>query len=99
MHICEVEIDPDTGETKVDKYTAVDDFGRIINPMIVEGRYMVVWHKELARHFMKTHYEETGQLVTASYMDYTMPRADNSEFNMDCSCTETTSTTWSQRLW
>ena len=92
-HICEVEIDPDTGETKVDKYTAVDDFGRIINPMIVEGQI----HGGLAQGigqalYENAHYDETGQLVTASYMDYTMPRADNfPEFNIGYTCTEATS--------
>ena len=92
-HICEVEIDPDTGETKVDKYTAVDYFGRIINPMIVEGQI----HGGLAQGigqalYENAHYDETGQLVTASYMDYTMPRADNfPEFNIGYTCTEATS--------
>ena len=77
-HICEVEVDQDTGETKVVKYTVVDDFGTIINPMIVEGQV----HGGVAQGigqalYENTHYDESGQLTTASYMDYTMPRADN----------------------
>ena len=77
-HICEVEIDKETGETKVVKYTAVDDFGTIINPMIVEGQV----HGGIAQGigqalYENSHYDESGQLTTASYMDYTMPRADN----------------------
>ena len=77
-HICEVEVDPDTGETKVVSYTAVDDFGNIINPMIVEGQV----HGGVAQGigqalYENAHYDDSGQLITASYMDYTMPRADN----------------------
>ena len=77
-HIAEVEIDPETGEVKVEKYTAVDDFGRIVNPLVVEGQV----HGGIAQGIGQalhenTEYDETGQLVTASYMDYTMPRADN----------------------
>jgi carbon-monoxide dehydrogenase large subunit len=92
-HICEVEIDPETGEVKVEKYTAVDDFGRIVNPMIVEGQV----HGGIAQGigqalYENTEYDETGQLITASYMDYTMPRADNfPEFNLGFTCTHATS--------
>ena len=77
-HICEVEVDKNTGETKVVAYTAVDDFGTVINPMIVEGQV----HGGVAQGigqalYENAHYDESGQLTTASYMDYTMPRADN----------------------
>ncbi|MSP11189.1 MAG: xanthine dehydrogenase family protein molybdopterin-binding subunit [Pelagibacteraceae bacterium] len=88
-HICEVEIDPETGEVKVEKYTAVDDFGRIVNPNIVEGQV----HGGIAQGigqalYENAQYDETGQLITASYMDYTMPRADNfPEFNLGFTCT------------
>ena len=91
-HICEVEVDPETGETKVVKYTAVDDFGTIINPLVVEGQV----HGGVAQGigqalYENCHYDETGQLVTASYMDYTMPRADNfPEFKLDYTCTPAT---------
>ena len=78
VHICEVEIDPDTGVTKIERWTAVDDFGTIINPMIVEGQV----HGGIAQGvgqamFEGAHYDKNGQLVTASFMDYTMPRADD----------------------
>ena len=92
-HICEVEVDPDTGETKVVTYSCVDDFGNLINPMIVEGQV----HGGLAQGigqalYENAHYDETGQLVTASYMDYTMPRADNfPEFRIEYTCTPATS--------
>ena len=92
-HICEVEVDQDTGETKVVKYTAVDDFGTIINPMIVEGQV----HGGLAQGigqalYENGHYDESGQLMTASYMDYTMPRADNfPQFKIDYTTTPATS--------
>src|SRR6202163_967240 len=76
-HICEVEIDPETGDTEVVGWTAVDDFGVIINPMIVEGQV----HGGIAQGvgqalFEGTVYDKEGQLVTAPYMDYAMPRAD-----------------------
>ena len=92
-HICEVEVDPETGETKLDSYTAVDDFGKIINPMIVEGQI----HGGIAQGigqalYENAHYDETGQLITASYMDYTMPRADHfPQFKIGYTCTEATS--------
>ena len=78
VHICEVEIDPQTGVVTVDRYTAVDDFGKLINPMIVHGQV----HGGLAQGIGQALYEgarynDDGQLVTASYMDYCMPRADN----------------------
>jgi carbon-monoxide dehydrogenase large subunit len=76
-HICEVEIDPDTGVTKIVDFTAVDDFGTVINPMIVEGQV----HGGLAQGIGQALIEgcvydrESGQLLTGSYMDYGMPRA------------------------
>ncbi len=78
VHICEVEIDPDTGVTTVERWTAVDDFGVVINPMIVEGQV----HGGVAQGIGQAlHegviYDKDGQLVTASFMDYTMPRADD----------------------
>jgi aerobic carbon-monoxide dehydrogenase large subunit len=77
-HVCEVEIDPDTGETEIAAWTAVDDFGIIINPMIVEGQV----HGGIAQGvgqalFEGVVYDKDGQLVTGSFMDYTMPRAEN----------------------
>ncbi len=76
-HICEVEIDPETGNTELVGWTAVDDFGVIINPMIVEGQV----HGGIAQGvgqalYEGTVYDKEGQLITGSYMDYAMPRAD-----------------------
>jgi carbon-monoxide dehydrogenase large subunit len=76
-HICEVEIDPETGVTEIVHWTAVDDFGVVINPMIVEGQV----HGGIAQGvgqalYEGTVYDKDGQLVTGSYMDYAMPRAD-----------------------
>jgi carbon-monoxide dehydrogenase large subunit len=76
-HIAEVEIDPDTGMIHVVRYTAVNDFGVIINPMLVEGQLhggvMQGIGQALIEH---TVYDEDGQLVTGSFMDYGLPRAD-----------------------
>jgi len=77
-HICELEIDPETGNTEIMGWTAVDDFGVIINPMIVEGQV----HGGIAQGvgqalFEGTVYDKDGQLVNGSYMDYAMPRAEN----------------------
>jgi carbon-monoxide dehydrogenase large subunit len=78
-HICEVEVDPDTGVVKVVAFTACDDFGNIINPMIVEGQV----HGGLAQGIGQALLEqcvydrETGQLLSGSLMDYALPRADD----------------------
>jgi carbon-monoxide dehydrogenase large subunit len=74
-HVCEVEVDPETGALEIVAYYAVDDVGRVINPMIVEGQL----HGGLAQGigqaiFERTVYEE-GQLLSASFMDYALPRA------------------------
>ena len=76
-YICEVEVDPDTGQTEIIQFVAADDFGNIINPMIVEGQVHGGITQGVGQALMETcHYDpETGQLVTASYMDYQMPRA------------------------
>jgi aerobic carbon-monoxide dehydrogenase large subunit len=78
-HICEVEIDPDTGVTEIVKWTAVDDFGKVINPMIVEGQV----HGGIAHGVGQALFEsciydkDTGQLLTGSMVDYSLPRADH----------------------
>jgi carbon-monoxide dehydrogenase large subunit len=77
-YVCEVEIDPETGVVTIDRFVACDDFGNVINPMIVEGQV----HGGLAQGIgqaLREHgiYNEDGQLVTGSYMDYAMPRADD----------------------
>jgi carbon-monoxide dehydrogenase large subunit len=77
-HICEVEVDAETGSTEIVAWTAVDDFGIIVNPMIVEGQV----HGGIAQGIGQALcegviYDKEGQLVTGSFMDYGMPRADN----------------------
>ena len=77
-HICEVEIDPETGVTTVQSFTAVDDIGRVINPMIVEGQVHGGVAQGIGQALLEgCSYDADGQLLTGSYMDYTMPRADN----------------------
>jgi carbon-monoxide dehydrogenase large subunit len=77
-HIAEVEIDPDTGTTDIVKWTAVDDFGVVINPLIVEGQVHGGIAQGVGQALLENAvYDKHGQLVTGSYMDYTMPRADN----------------------
>ncbi|MBV8564085.1 MAG: xanthine dehydrogenase family protein molybdopterin-binding subunit [Methylobacteriaceae bacterium] len=78
VHVCEVEIDPDTGATRIERWTAVDDFGVLINPMIVEGQVHGGIAQGVGQAMLEnTVYNADGQLVTASYMDYQMPRADD----------------------
>ena len=78
VHICELEIDPDTGVVTIERWTAVDDFGKLINPMIVEGQVHGGVAHGIGQALMEAaHYDGDGQLLTASYMDYCMPRADN----------------------
>jgi carbon-monoxide dehydrogenase large subunit len=78
-YICEVELDPDTGETRIERFTAVDDFGNVINPMIVEGQVHGGIGQGIGQALLE-HCEydnETGQLLSGSYMDYAMPRASD----------------------
>jgi carbon-monoxide dehydrogenase large subunit len=77
-HVCEVEVDPDTGIVKIDRFVAVDDFGKVVNPMIVEGQV----HGGLVQGIGQALtegcvYDDNGQLLSASYMDYWMPKADD----------------------
>jgi aerobic carbon-monoxide dehydrogenase large subunit len=78
VHICELEIDPETGVVTIDRWTAVDDFGKLINPMVVEGQVHGGIAQGVGQALLEAaHYNSDGQLLTASYMDYCMPRADN----------------------
>jgi len=78
VHICELEVDPQTGVVTIDRWTAVDDFGKLINPMIVEGQIHGGVAHGIGQALMEAaHYDADGQLLTASYMDYCMPRADD----------------------
>jgi carbon-monoxide dehydrogenase large subunit len=84
-HICAVEVDPETGEVKIEKYVAVDDCGNVINPMIVDGQIhggiaqglgQALWEEVI--------YNEDGQLVTGTLMDYALPKAHLlPEFTLD----------------
>ena len=91
-YVCEVEIDQDTGVVEIQKFVAVDDFGNVINPMIVEGQV----HGGLAQGIgqaLLEHgiYDSDGNLSTGSYMDYTMPRADDlPDFEVDMTSTPCT---------
>ncbi|TIL37985.1 xanthine dehydrogenase family protein molybdopterin-binding subunit [Mesorhizobium sp.] len=77
-YVCEVEIDPETGVTEVVQFVAADDFGNIINPMIVEGQVHGGVAQGIGQALLEgTRYDASGQLLTASYMDYAMPRADD----------------------
>ena len=75
-HICEVEVDIDTGKTEIVNWTAIDDFGTVINPMIVEGQVHGGIAQGVGQALLEgAVYDKAGQLVTGSMMDYTMPRA------------------------
>jgi carbon-monoxide dehydrogenase large subunit len=77
-HVCEVEIDPETGTIQVANFTAVDDVGRVINPMIVEGQIQGGIAQGIGQALLENAvYDAQGQLVSGSFMDYTMPRADD----------------------
>jgi carbon-monoxide dehydrogenase large subunit len=78
-HICEVEVDPATGTTQIVKFTAVDDFGKVINPMIVEGQVHGGLTQGIGQALLEgcVYDRESGQLVTGSLMDYALPRADD----------------------
>jgi carbon-monoxide dehydrogenase large subunit len=92
-YVCEVEVDPETGVTEIVKFTAVDDFGQLINPMIVEGQV----HGGIAQGIGQAMLEacrydpESGQLLSGSLMDYAMPRADDLvSFDLDMVRTDCT---------
>jgi carbon-monoxide dehydrogenase large subunit len=75
-HVCEVEVDPETGSFRITRYSVVDDVGRVINPLLVKGQL----HGGIAQGagqilFENIRYDDTGQLLSGSFMDYAMPRA------------------------
>ena len=91
-HVAEVEIDPDTGVVTVDRYSVTDDFGNLINPMLAEGQVHggVVQGigQALTEHVV---FDDDGQLLTATFMDYGMPRADDVPWiNFATECTPST---------
>ena len=77
-YACEVEVDPDTGKVSIERFCAADDFGNIINPMIVTGQVHGGLAQGIGQALLENcSYDENGQLLSASYMDYAMPRADD----------------------
>lgn len=87
-YICEVEVDEGTGKVDVVAFHCADDFGNVMNPMIVEGQVHGGVGQGIGQALLEsTTYDENGQLLTGSYMDYAMPRADDVPFyNVDYSC-------------
>ena len=85
---CEVEVDPETGKVEVLAFSAADDFGNVVNPMIVEGQVHGGLAQGIGQSMMELCvYDENGQLQSGSYMDYAMPRAEDLPmFRVDHSC-------------
>ncbi|MDO6480293.1 xanthine dehydrogenase family protein molybdopterin-binding subunit [Shimia thalassica] len=80
-YACEVEVDPETGKVTIESFAAADDFGNIINPMIVDGQVHGGIGQGIGQALLENCvYDENGQLMTGSYMDYAMPRADDVPF-------------------
>ncbi len=77
-HIAEIEIDPETGEVTVERYIAVDDFGTLVNPMLAEGQVHGGVVQGIGQALLEhAVYDDNGQLLTGSFMDYALPRADD----------------------
>jgi aerobic carbon-monoxide dehydrogenase large subunit len=90
VHVCELEIDPDTGTTEIVNYAVVDDFGPILNPMIVDGQVHGGVAQGVGQALLENcvYDEDSGQLLSGSFVDYTMPRADDlPSFKTDYVCT------------
>jgi aerobic carbon-monoxide dehydrogenase large subunit len=87
-YACEVEVDPDTGKVEVKAFTCADDFGNVMNPMIVNGQVHGGVGQGIGQALLEnTSYDANGQLLTGSFMDYAMPRADDVPFYaVDHSC-------------
>ncbi|WP_170769602.1 xanthine dehydrogenase family protein molybdopterin-binding subunit [Ruegeria lacuscaerulensis] len=80
-YACEVELDPETGKVSIEAFTAADDFGNIVNPMIVDGQVHGGIGQGIGQALLENcAYDENGQLLSASFMDYAMPRADDVPF-------------------
>ncbi|MBF9022707.1 xanthine dehydrogenase family protein molybdopterin-binding subunit [Roseobacter sp. HKCCA2468] len=87
-YACEVEVDPETGKVEIMAFAAADDFGNIVNPMIVDGQVHGGIGQGIGQALLEgVSYDENGQILSASYMDYAMPRADDLPFyKVDHSC-------------
>jgi carbon-monoxide dehydrogenase large subunit len=76
-HVCEVEVDPETGAVTITRYTAIDDVGRVINPLLVDGQtHGGIAHGAGQALFERVVWDENGQLLSGSFMDYCLPRAE-----------------------
>ena len=77
-HVCEIEIDPETGETRIERYSIVDDFGVVVNPILLAGQIHGGLAQGIGQALMEAAtYSDDGQLLTASFMDYAVPRASD----------------------
>jgi carbon-monoxide dehydrogenase large subunit len=77
-HVCEVEIDPETGKVEIVRYSSVNDFGTVVNPLTVEGQVHGGVVQGIGQCLMESaRYDEEGQLLTGSFMDYALPRAED----------------------
>jgi carbon-monoxide dehydrogenase large subunit len=87
-YACEVEVDPETGKVTIESFAATDDFGNIVNPMVVDGQVHGGLAQGIGQALLEgAAYDENGQLLSGSYMDYAMPRADDLPFyHVDHSC-------------
>ena len=87
-YACEVEVDPETGRVEICSFTAADDFGHVMNPLIVQGQVHGGVGQGIGQALLEnTTYDEGGQLLSGSFMDYAMPRADDVPFYIvDHSC-------------
>jgi len=87
-YACEVEVDPETGKVTICAFAAADDFGNVVNPMIVEGQVHGGLAQGIGQALLEgVSYDENGQLLSGSYMDYAMPRADDvPSYVVDHSC-------------
>lgn len=90
-HLCQVEVDPDTGELEIQRYLAVDDVGRVINPLILDGQRLGGIAQGLGQALWEeVRYDENGQLLTATLMDYCLPKASFlPHIELDRTCTPT----------
>ncbi|MCY4151611.1 MAG: xanthine dehydrogenase family protein molybdopterin-binding subunit [Aestuariivita sp.] len=80
-YACEVEVDPETGQVSIERFCAADDFGNIVNPMIVDGQVHGGIGQGIGQALLENcAYDQDGQLVSGSFMDYAMPRADDVPF-------------------
>jgi len=78
-HICELEVDPETGEVRIERYVAIDDAGRLVNPLIAEGQMHGGIVQGIGQALLEhiTYEANSGQLLTGSFQDYCLPRADD----------------------